>query len=97
MGNKIFPLQGVFTLVLIPALHGRPIPVGLHPLSPRLHNVPALLVTALQVQNLSVLQVQTIAAHRCYRCGTFAALAREKMADHPFGFAHLTARQRALS
>jgi hypothetical protein len=34
--------RGLFPLVLIPALHGRPFPVGLRPLSPCLHNVSAL-------------------------------------------------------
>jgi hypothetical protein len=42
VGDKVFPWQGVLPLVLIPALHGRPFPVGLRPLSPCLYNVSAL-------------------------------------------------------
>jgi hypothetical protein len=40
---------------------------------------------------------EQFAAHRCYRCSTFAAQARQKLADHPPGFAHLSAHQSAFS
>jgi hypothetical protein len=95
--------RGFSPLFLIPALNGRPIPVGLHPpplsllalrvcpdcdLHPR-----ALLCSckhALHDTALHPPDTKPFAPQRCYRYRTFAAQARQKMADQPLGFAHLT-------
>jgi hypothetical protein len=67
LGDKVFPWQGVLPLVLIPALHGRPFPVGLRPLSPCLHNVSALPVICFPEPLFALSHVHYIAQHCTHR------------------------------
>jgi hypothetical protein len=111
-----FSLGRGFSSVLIPALHGRPLPASLRPLSLRLHDVSALPMICIPEPLVcsctgtashstapgcslpfTPYQRYRCRIHWCHRCGTFAAQAGQKMADHPLGFAHLTSRQRTFS
>jgi hypothetical protein len=112
--------RGVSPLLITPALHGRPFPVALCPLSTCLHGVSALPViflpdpcllmhtsTASRITAPASCSIPSAphvrcrckrcAAGQCYRCGTCAAQAQQKMAAYPIALAHLTAHQRAFS
>jgi hypothetical protein len=58
--------RGFLPLVLIPALHGRPLPVGLRPLSPCLYNVSALPVICFSEPVFALSHMHCIAQHCTY-------------------------------
>jgi hypothetical protein len=77
------------------ALH----PTALHPtaLHPSAARYPLLPIGAAGAESIGVSTGANDGPPISYRCSPFAAKARHKMADHPLGFAHLTARQSAFS
>jgi hypothetical protein len=81
----------VLLLVLIPALHGRPFPVGLRPLSPCLNNVSALPVICFP-EPLFALSHMHYIAQLCTALHPPAA--RYPLLPIVATGAHLTARQR---
>jgi hypothetical protein len=61
--SSFFCGRGFSPLALIPVLHGRPIPIGLRPLSPCLHTVSALPVICFPEPLFAVSHTHCIAQH----------------------------------
>jgi hypothetical protein len=59
--------RGLLPLVFIPALHGRPFPAGLHPLSPCLHNVSAFPVICFPEPLFALSHMHYITQHCTHR------------------------------
>jgi hypothetical protein len=83
--------RGFLPLILIPALHWRPFPVGLRPLSPCLHNVSALPVICSPEPLFALTHMHYIAQHCTH---SSAPAARYLLLPIGATGAHLTARQR---